>query len=309
MSEQPKDAEAIAALDAFYAGKKAWDNTSRQLYINDMRDAINALDAHRRAHSLGLADDARKVAEALALAECVYRKNCVADGEPSSVLDAMQAALPLAESLPGKIADQLAAVTKERDELKMRYKCRTHERDHAWSELESAESQLAAVTTERDEWRTCAEEKIALLQCEVDAHRKRIEASNTFEGMWRSAEKETIDLESKLAERDAVIAGLREALGVAEKGLEAARKHEVETCEEIGYIESEIPADAFDYIDVPLAAVRAALAPLPEKAPPYEPCDHEAEGAMLYRGRHEARTAKIDHKEPTTEDAREKEEG
>jgi hypothetical protein len=34
---------------------------------------------------------------ALKLAECVYRKNCVAAGEPSSVLEAMQAAIAKAE--------------------------------------------------------------------------------------------------------------------------------------------------------------------------------------------------------------------
>ncbi len=70
---------------------------------------------------------------------------------------------------------------------------------------EAAESQLSTVTRERDEWRSCAEEKIALLQHEVDAHRKCIETSNVFEEMWRSAEKETIDLESKLSKRDAEI--------------------------------------------------------------------------------------------------------
>jgi hypothetical protein len=34
-----------------------------------------------------------KVVEAARLMECVYRKNCVAKGEPSSVLDAVQTAL------------------------------------------------------------------------------------------------------------------------------------------------------------------------------------------------------------------------
>ena len=38
--------------------------------------------------------------EALLLAECVYRKNCVAEGEPSSVLEAMQAALTKVGALP-----------------------------------------------------------------------------------------------------------------------------------------------------------------------------------------------------------------
>ena len=71
---------------------------------------------------------------------------------------------------------------------------------------------VASLTEERDDWQACAEEKIELLQREVDAHRKRIESCNVFEEMWRSAEKETLELESKLAERDAEIARLVEAL-------------------------------------------------------------------------------------------------
>lgn len=39
-----------------------------------------------------IAENAR-LRSALELAECMYRKNCVAEGEPSSVLDAIQAAL------------------------------------------------------------------------------------------------------------------------------------------------------------------------------------------------------------------------
>lgn len=56
------------------------------------------IDLTRRVVEM-LADNARlkaRVAElegALSLAEVVYRKNCVAEGEPSSVLDAMQKAL------------------------------------------------------------------------------------------------------------------------------------------------------------------------------------------------------------------------
>lgn len=38
--------------------------------------------------------------DALQLAECVYRKNCVAEGEPSSVLDALQAALKTIGAAP-----------------------------------------------------------------------------------------------------------------------------------------------------------------------------------------------------------------
>jgi hypothetical protein len=36
---------------------------------------------------------APELLEALQLVECVYRKNCVNEGEPSSVLDSMQAAI------------------------------------------------------------------------------------------------------------------------------------------------------------------------------------------------------------------------
>jgi hypothetical protein len=44
---------------------------------------------------------ARELREALSLADSVYRLNCVAVGEPSSVLDAMQAALSASESVVG----------------------------------------------------------------------------------------------------------------------------------------------------------------------------------------------------------------
>ncbi|TFZ45654.1 hypothetical protein E5C33_09265 [Stenotrophomonas maltophilia] len=36
---------------------------------------------------------APELLQALQLVECVYRKNCVNEGEPSSVLDSMQAAI------------------------------------------------------------------------------------------------------------------------------------------------------------------------------------------------------------------------
>lgn len=39
----------------------------------------------------------RTLMEALELIECVYRKNCVAEGEPSSVLDALQRAIRIGE--------------------------------------------------------------------------------------------------------------------------------------------------------------------------------------------------------------------
>ena len=47
-----------------------------------------------------------RLLEALKLAECVYRKNVVNEGEPSSVLEAMQAAITAAEAQrPGEVSD------------------------------------------------------------------------------------------------------------------------------------------------------------------------------------------------------------
>ena len=43
-------------------------------------------------------DVTKGLLEALKLAECVYRKNVVNEGEPSSVLEAMQAAITAAEA-------------------------------------------------------------------------------------------------------------------------------------------------------------------------------------------------------------------
>jgi hypothetical protein len=77
---------------------------------------------------------------------------------------------------------------------------------------ESLLAKIEALERERNDWQGCAEEKIELFQREVDAHRKRIDEINFFEGMWRSAEKETIELEAKLAARDDEIARFREAL-------------------------------------------------------------------------------------------------
>lgn len=51
-------------------------------------------EATANAHLIAAAPD---LYNALKLAECVYRKNVVAVGEPSSVLDAMQAAIAKAE--------------------------------------------------------------------------------------------------------------------------------------------------------------------------------------------------------------------
>jgi hypothetical protein len=78
-------------------------------------------------------------------------------------------------------------------------------------------------------WRR-AQPASGLLQREVDAHRKRIDESNFFEGMWRSAEKETIELEAKLAARDAEVAKLRDVVNAL-----LGRIHAVAVQYEIGH--------------------------------------------------------------------------
>ena len=94
---------------------------------------------------------------------------------------------------------QLATMTMELDEARKSRDLFANRAVDERARAEAAESELAIVTAERDKWRPCAEEKIELLQREVDAHRKRIKESNFFEEMWRSAEKETIELKSQLA--------------------------------------------------------------------------------------------------------------
>jgi hypothetical protein len=113
MTDEPNDAEAIAALDAFYPSRdafypsrKAWDGSNRELYLRDMRRALDAASAHRRAQSPSeLADDARKIAEALRKAIALRGLMSTADVLP---------ALSLAESLLGKI-EAIAALAKARD--------------------------------------------------------------------------------------------------------------------------------------------------------------------------------------------------
>jgi hypothetical protein len=55
-------------------------------------DEIAAL----RAEVAGLRSDRKVLRDALSLAECVYRRSVVGEGEPSSILDAMQQALAAA---------------------------------------------------------------------------------------------------------------------------------------------------------------------------------------------------------------------
>jgi DNA repair exonuclease SbcCD ATPase subunit len=95
---------------------------------------------------------------------------------------------------------------------------------------ESLLAKIEALERERNDWQGCAEEKSELLQREVDAHRKRIDESNFFEGMWRSAEKETIELEAKLAARDAEVAKLRDVVNAL-----LGRIHAVAVQYEIGH--------------------------------------------------------------------------
>lgn len=57
-------------------------------YLTEAADEIERLRGR-----LAKIEHAPDLLAALELAECVYRKNVVAEGEPSSVLDAMQAAI------------------------------------------------------------------------------------------------------------------------------------------------------------------------------------------------------------------------
>ncbi len=81
--------EIVARVHAGNVSKAQWD-ANPDLHGDHWEYAEKAL------KSAGVSE----LIEALQLAECVYRKNCVAEGEPSSVLDAMQAALKRVGAYP-----------------------------------------------------------------------------------------------------------------------------------------------------------------------------------------------------------------
>jgi hypothetical protein len=226
--EQTKDAEAIAALDAFYAPSET--HKGRPLLVKFMRKAIDAASAFRRAQpASGLADDARKIAEVLK----VYSENYCEGwcGHGGNFDDCggcnARAALPLAESLPGKIAAlEGAAFPPDMFDPAKRAK-------ESYKDLWEAATELAA-----------------------EDHKEHCRLMR--------------EIESQLAERDAVTTGFQ-------LGLEA-----------IAGGDGDAQEIARQTLDNPLA-VGAALSP-PIAAKQDEPTDHEAAGAMLYRGHHEART-------------------
>ena len=76
--------EAIAALERV---AQSLDHYEREYLI--LQDRAESAEAERDALEATL----RKAQEALSLIECVYRKNCVAVGEPSTVLDALRATI------------------------------------------------------------------------------------------------------------------------------------------------------------------------------------------------------------------------
>ena len=61
--------------------------------ICEAYDKTGAMNPDEIAANARLISAAPELLEALMLAESVYRQNCVNEGEPSSVLDAMQAAI------------------------------------------------------------------------------------------------------------------------------------------------------------------------------------------------------------------------
>jgi hypothetical protein len=164
-----------------------------------------------------LADDARKIIASIR--EIGALPDVDADNRGWMARDA----IALAESLPARIG----ALEMERDnaiaELRRTDPNYTPLLDKYVMDIEAyferaeaAESKLALAEVARDGWQVCAtEERIALSQRDVDDHRKRIKTTKVFEEMWRSAVKENIDLESKIAavtkERDALKAVLTRA--------------------------------------------------------------------------------------------------
>jgi hypothetical protein len=350
---QPKtDAEAIVVDRAYRAALRKMVGP-----IDVMRAAINELDAHRRAQpTSGLADDARKIVEAL------HNISHVTVSDPWKLTARMmqeiaREATPLAEALAGKIEALEADNSRlrgviERDRTKTAEVISTARgvvASRAWlaegrgsyafddemyqsefgaavtemlaaldplralaadwsdcpkdfqdaridwkSRAEAAESQLAAVTKERDEARAYAFEatktitgltvggseffagklgdkyKADLPFCESHIRDRFMH----YHEMTIAAMRGKKAAEAQLAERAAEVARLREAFNKAEQRLNESGTGEM------GLI---------DTIHAVYAIIRAALAPTREKTPPDEPTDHEAMGAMIYRGKQEAR--------------------
>jgi hypothetical protein len=87
----PLAAAVIALRDEWH---KDWHTRAMAFKLDPLIPQIAALE-QKQAH----------MTEALSLAECVYRLNCVAPGEPSSILDALQRALRLAQPDPEQKPD------------------------------------------------------------------------------------------------------------------------------------------------------------------------------------------------------------
>lgn len=126
MTEQLEtDAEVIAALGAFQPYRTAvWPLASKL----DMRRALDAAAAHRRAQpASGLADDARKIVEALRLV--LLDHDIGPDGNyetEQAAIEASRDALPLAEAMRARaeaaesqLAKRDAEVGKLRAVLKL----------------------------------------------------------------------------------------------------------------------------------------------------------------------------------------------
>lgn len=83
-----------------------------------------------------------------------------------------------------------------------------------------------------------------------------------YGGEWRDLTGDgfVLAMAQKIEDQSEEIERLRAALGTAESALAKARQAQVEYCEEIGYVENELPADAFATYDEAISAIRAVLA-------------------------------------------------